>query len=285
MDDDHTISIGDLCDNFIAGKLRQNGSASPRSKKKAVASSATSKHQRPGPDGVFPMADKPAALAVSPGVKAVDPSITATTDFSTASQVAQPPAKPFSEPVERSTDELKLMAAPALYLFSLVNGTLNTGNCPDPCIDYLLRFRNNCNTPSDPMEQMLAESVMLAYHALGRLLVASASTTDTDNIVGLSAAASQLMGELRRGALAYQAYRFKARENKRAAANELQATKSKKSQRAKRNGDVIKNRKAVDSPRKRSSREKKAPDSKLGSNGNKLFPCIAKRFELPAPVA
>jgi hypothetical protein len=83
---------------------------------------------------------------------------------------------------------------------------------PQAYMLYHDRLLADCGGPSDPIEVMLIEELSLAHFSLG-LLFAKTSNAGKVEAVGIYAgAAARLMGEVRRSALALQAYRAASRQ-------------------------------------------------------------------------
>jgi hypothetical protein len=186
-------------------------------------------------------------------------------------QVVAIPEQPERDPDERTLTE----AAGPLYLMASSQPVLPIGREPGGYLTYRERFLAGCGNPQDPVEVLLIESLMLAYHNAGRMLVLSAGAGESDTNVAYADAAARLMAELRRGALALQDFRAKARDAQR---EKRENTRGKG---AKPKGD--KPRKKADSSPHHRARQKKAHNGKLGSNGHGVPLCLQKRFELPTP--
>ena len=254
---------------------RKNGSVARSSRNGQKTSPA------PGPPDAFPLDNPPlrseTPLEASPqAVKTVVPASPAPPP--TTSPSAQPPASAAPESPERNPDERTLTeAAGPLYLFASNQPILKTSSQPDGYLKYRERFLAGCGNPQDPVEVLLIESLVLAFHNAGRMVFQSAAATDSDTVIAYEGAASRLMAELRRGALALQEYRAKGRDIERGKAEEAQLAKPK--------AERDKNGKATDPHPKRRTAKKKASNGKVGSNDHsEMPPWLQKRFEFPTPV-
>ena len=240
MNNDNITSLSGHPDDSCVPKNAPNNSSTARpAKGKAGVSSSTSQLQ----PAVPPAASPQVAETLMPMVS----------------------DQPDRDPQERTLTE----AAGPVYLYCSTQQTLPAKCEIDGFWKYRARFLEGCGNPQDPVEVLLIESLMLAFHNIGRLLVLSAAAGDSETIVAYTAVAAQLMAELRRGALALQDFQAKARD----------------AQRAKSEADGRKNGKANNlRPNSRVPQEK-GRNGKVGSNGHGDPQWIQKRFELPIPVA
>jgi hypothetical protein len=193
-------------------------------------------------------------------------------------QVARPPeanAVGVSEDSGRDPDERTLTeAAGPAYIYASTTQALHTACNIEGLLKYRERFLAGCGNPQDPVEILLIESLMLAFHNAGRLMVLSAENKSCRAIVAYTAAAGNLLAEIRRGALALQQLRAKSPTTPRAKQEISSGNNGKTS-----NGQA---------KRHQSGRtaKKDGQKGKVGSNGNGELPrWIQKRFEFPTPVA
>lgn len=275
MDDDTTDSLLEFMENLASDNAAKNGSATRSNRTKSAASPA------PGTPIAVPMGKKPSKPAVPPAAspQATKPAPPASPSPSPTSSLAtQPPTSVPQESPERNPDEQTLSEAAApLYWFATCQPILNTSCDPIGFLKYRERFLAGCGNPQDPVEEMLIESLVLAFHNAGRMAVQAAKVTDCDTVIAYQGAASRLMAELRRGTLALADYRLKS--------SDLARGKSKDARRAKRKAGGSKKGKATDSHPKRHAAKKNGSNGKVGSNGNgEMSPWLKKRFEYPIPV-
>jgi hypothetical protein len=274
MDDYENISsLLDLLNNSPAPQnARKNGSAARPTKGKTGVLPAASEHQLSPPPVEIPQGTQPFAPAVPRAVspQLAEPPATAVSSPPAASpQVAETLTPVIPEQPDRDPDERTLTeAAGPIYLFASSQQTLKTSCQPEGFLSYRERFLGGCGNPGDPVEVLLIENLMLAYHNIGRLLVLSADTRESEAICAYTAAAARLMAELRRGALTLQDYRAKARD--------AQRERSKADRRKKGKTKGLR-------PKDRAPRKKHC-NGKLGSNGHGKIPlCLQKRFDFPTP--
>jgi hypothetical protein len=112
-----------------------------------------------------------------------------------------------SEPTRHPDEQTLTDGSCSMYLYASTLKALNVSGGPEGFLQYRERFLHNCGSPTDPIEVMLIESLMLAHHSAGRLLVSSAAADQCDVATAYSMASTKLMAEVRRGALALQEYR------------------------------------------------------------------------------
>jgi hypothetical protein len=72
---------------------------------------------------------------------------------------------------------------------------------------FLDAYLKDAGAPSDPVERMLLEQLLLAHHALGRLHIRAGSSPSMEEATAASVGVAKLMAEFRRTALALQSYR------------------------------------------------------------------------------
>lgn len=79
---------------------------------------------------------------------------------------------------------------------------------------YLQRLLDDAGNPADPVERMMLEQLALAHYRIGQLQVNAGQSKGTEATKIYNAAASRLLGEFRRTALALRAYRTHVPEGK-----------------------------------------------------------------------
>jgi hypothetical protein len=77
---------------------------------------------------------------------------------------------------------------------------------------YRNKLLADCGGPTDPIEVMLIEQLALAHLNMGLLHCKASNAGSVECATAYSGAASRLMGEFRRSAIALQAYRAAARQ-------------------------------------------------------------------------
>ena len=82
----------------------------------------------------------------------------------------------------------------------------------DACRLYRDRLIADCGHPKDPIEVMIIEQLALAHFSNGLMQSRAASAREIEATAAFSNAASRLMAEFRRSALALQAYRAASRQ-------------------------------------------------------------------------
>jgi hypothetical protein len=76
---------------------------------------------------------------------------------------------------------------------------------------YRNKLLADCGSPTDPIEVMLIEQLALAHLNMGLLHCKASNAGSVECATAYSGAASRLMGEFRRSAIALQAYRAASR--------------------------------------------------------------------------
>jgi hypothetical protein len=79
---------------------------------------------------------------------------------------------------------------------------------------FLDHFIKDAGSPSDPVETMLLQQLAVAHFRIGQLHIGARHATGTEAVKLYTAAASRLLGEFRRTALALRAYRGRVPEDK-----------------------------------------------------------------------
>jgi len=100
-----------------------------------------------------------------------------------------------------------LELAAGTYLHRLVEKSFGNQFSPAALQAYRDRLLREAGDPIDPIEQLLIEQLLLAHHALGRLHMRASEATSPEAAKAYYGAASRLMGEVRRLALAIRTYR------------------------------------------------------------------------------
>jgi hypothetical protein len=77
---------------------------------------------------------------------------------------------------------------------------------------YRNKLLTDCGGPTDPIEVMLIEQLALAHLNMGLLHCKASNSGSVECATAYSGAASRLMGEFRRSAIALQAYRAASRQ-------------------------------------------------------------------------
>lgn len=77
---------------------------------------------------------------------------------------------------------------------------------------YLERLLDDAGNPGDPVERMMLEQLALAHFRIGQLQVSAGKSKGTEATKLYNSAASRLLGEFRRTALALRAYRTRQPE-------------------------------------------------------------------------
>jgi hypothetical protein len=79
---------------------------------------------------------------------------------------------------------------------------------------FLDGFIKDAGNPTDPVETMLLQQLAVAHFRIGQLHIGASHATGTESVKLYTAAASRLLGEFRRTALALRAYRGRVPEDK-----------------------------------------------------------------------
>lgn len=82
---------------------------------------------------------------------------------------------------------------------------------PEAYKTYLLKVLEDAGKPTDPIEQMLVEQIVLAHHSIGRLHVKAATTDDLEAARVYLGSAALLTGEFRRSISTLKSYREPSR--------------------------------------------------------------------------
>lgn len=114
------------------------------------------------------------------------------------------PLPPNRAPLEVQATQIREIAGSAYLRNSSLMAGLFDATAYKLFLDQLLE---DCGNPSDPIERMMVEQLALAHHACGHLHVRAAQNLEYEGAVAYSAAASRLMAEFRRSALALKLLR------------------------------------------------------------------------------
>jgi hypothetical protein len=121
----------------------------------------------------------------------------------------QPPGH-VTEAQDQLADQLREFAG-AGFLYCSIQSLF-----PEADLIACKRFRDrllaDAGNPSDPIEVMMIEQVVLAHMNIGRLQARSASSESVEAAKAYGTLATQLMGEFRRTCLALQMFRLSARQ-------------------------------------------------------------------------
>src|SRR5262249_1507928 len=79
---------------------------------------------------------------------------------------------------------------------------------------YLDSFLREAGAPSDPVECLLLEQLLIAHHSLGRLSVLAGARVNLAEVTACLTTVARLMAECRRSGLALQIYRDRATARK-----------------------------------------------------------------------
>jgi hypothetical protein len=119
-----------------------------------------------------------------------------------------PPAEPFTASQKaRNVQDF----SGAVFLFGAA------GKLYSPAFDiqtfkaYLDSYIKDAGAPTDPVERMLLEQLVLAHFSIGRLHFRAGTRDGLEEVTACAVAAARLQAEFRRSALALQAYRERRR--------------------------------------------------------------------------
>ena len=117
-------------------------------------------------------------------------------------------ATPLSDSLtpEQKAENLHQLSG-ACYLHGATAGLLGVALDVRAWKAYLDNFLVDAGNPSDPLERLLLEQLVLAHHVVSRLEVQAALKERLEEVEAYLAAAARLMGEFRRSTLALQSYR------------------------------------------------------------------------------
>jgi hypothetical protein len=97
--------------------------------------------------------------------------------------------------------------APGAYLYGVTGAVLGPSMKVPGCGAYLDELTRQAGPTTDPIEQMLVQQLVWAYHAIGVLHVQAGSCKRAAEVTAYHAAVARLMAEFRRSSLALKAYR------------------------------------------------------------------------------
>ncbi len=170
--------------------------------------------------------------------------------------------------VKAHADSLQHLSG-AGYLYALIAATAGNEYHTDSYIVFRDQVLKECGSPADPMECMLLEQLLLAFHASGRLHVRSAIAKHHTVATACADAAARLQAEFRRSLLALEDYREKV-ANRSKSAETSEARTENEAESKTRNGCDPK---------------KKTRGNKLGSNDEEMPEWLKRRMQPPTPVA
>jgi hypothetical protein len=123
-------------------------------------------------------------------------------------------AEPAEDPAESDPDYHDRRCASVLHrttMSAYLRGTLDRwmreAFSSRSVILYLMDYKEQAGNPTDPIEIMLLEQLMIAHHAVGRLQMQVAHAATAEEAGTYTVAVTRLLGELRRMALAIRDYR------------------------------------------------------------------------------
>jgi hypothetical protein len=116
-----------------------------------------------------------------------------------------PPPPPVLTP-EQQAGALHTFA-PGAYLYGVTGAVLGPSMKVPGCQVYLDELTREAGSTTDPIEQMMVQQLVWAYHAIGVLHVQAGSSKRAAEVTAYHAAVARLMAEFRRSSLALKAYR------------------------------------------------------------------------------
>ncbi|MBM4072097.1 MAG: hypothetical protein FJ271_24700 [Planctomycetes bacterium] len=116
--------------------------------------------------------------------------------------------------IEQAAENVKQTTA-ATYLLASLAPVFGLGNQVEVFKLYLDDIMKSAGNPTDPIERMLIEQLVLAHHNIGRLHVAAATARNAEEANVYNAATARLTAEFRRSALALRTYRMPLAEKPR----------------------------------------------------------------------
>ena len=116
--------------------------------------------------------------------------------------------------------------APGAYLYGVTGAVLGPSMKVPGCQVYLDELTREAASGTDPIETMLVQQLVWAYHAVGVLHIQAGSSKRAAEVTAYHAAVARLMAEFRRSSLALKAYR-QGPPRPRAAANGTVASERK----------------------------------------------------------
>jgi len=156
------------------------------------------------------------------------------------------------------------------FLYWAVSSSLSDGISTGAFKVYLDKLLADAGNPTDPIEVMLIEQLALAHFNIGRLQIKSCGTDSPQLQVAYSDAATRLLGEFRRCALALEDLRAKQAPRREPSAHKDNPQPDPPAQ---SNG----------SPRPSKNGKTKAPNTELRNNGE-VPQCLKDRMMPPIPA-
>lgn len=102
----------------------------------------------------------------------------------------------------------------ASYMYAAAVTVAGSQLPAESCVVYLDQILEEAGRPTDPVERMLVEQIVMAHHHIGRLHVRAATAESADQIKAYNAAAANLLAEFCRATLALKKYRAPAGSRK-----------------------------------------------------------------------
>jgi hypothetical protein len=114
----------------------------------------------------------------------------------------------------------------AAWLYFVTNASLGSQIGMEAFLTYRDALLGEAGKPTDPVERMLLEQMALAHFSIGQLRMRSCATDLPQREVAYADAATRLLAEFRRCALALEEYRTKraARTEKRGSSDNIKPT-------------------------------------------------------------
>lgn len=182
---------------------RQNGAAQRRPPGSEAASAVSDSRAKPGPSPAASNGTAPASTGPGSGtVASPDPGSNGAVPTSSldATKIIH------DQRIAEQAAKLRKSLFPVLTAAAL---GYKEAFEPAAYEKFLERVVEDCGSPSDPIERMLIEQITLAHYRIGVLHYRSADAETIDAGKIFSSAASRLLGEFRRLALALNTYRGK----------------------------------------------------------------------------
>lgn len=115
---------------------------------------------------------------------------------------ASPTAQTDDAPAEMfSTQEVAEKfgrVAGAIYMASIVGGSMSGMDDPSMMSHYLQDLTSECNAQHDPMQRILLAQIMFAHHRAAQLHCSSANARSPEAMIGFNVAAAKMVAELRK---------------------------------------------------------------------------------------
>ena len=115
---------------------------------------------------------------------------------------ASPTAQTDDAPPEiLSTQEIAVRfgeAAGGIYLASCVGAVMAGLGDPSVMAQYMQDLTRECNAQHDPLQRLLLEQIVVAFHRVGSMHSNAANAKSPELMLGYNAGATKLLGELRK---------------------------------------------------------------------------------------